>query len=104
MPVIYVYPQTGVLGGASPPGWDRNPRERRAAPWRAAAFATTPPSYGSSAPSPPPHSQPTEEQGEFAARERMPFLLVSDPSFLLAEARGLPTFESHADASTGDSH
>ena len=41
-------------------------------------------------------SQPLDEQREFAAREDLPYPLLNDSGFRLAEALGLPTFEADA--------
>jgi peroxiredoxin len=38
-------------------------------------------------------AQPLAEQREFAARERMPYQLLNDSGFALAERLDLPTFE-----------
>ena len=92
--VVYVYPRTGAPGEPPPPGWMEIP----------GAFGCTAENcafrdhagqlvelragvVGLSA-------QPLEEQREFAARERMPYPLVNDSGLLLAEAPGLPTFET----------
>ncbi len=39
-------------------------------------------------------AQPSQEQAEFAAREHIPFPLLSDPQLELAAALRLPTFEA----------
>jgi len=38
-------------------------------------------------------AQPAEEQAAFAAREHLPFALLSDPELRLARELRLPTFE-----------
>jgi len=91
--VVYVYPQTGVLGRPLPAGWDRIPGARGCTP-QSCAFrdsageladlgATV---FGLSA-------QPLEEQREFAEREHLPYPLLNDGGFRLAKELGLPTFE-----------
>ena len=92
--VVYAYPQTGVPGRPSPPGWDRIPGARGCTP-QSCAFrdsagelvdlgATV---FGLSA-------QPLDEQREFAAREHLPHPLLNDSGFRLVEELGLPTFEA----------
>lgn len=90
--VLYVYPRTGVPGQPLPDGWDAIPGARGCTP-QSCAFrdhagelaelgATV---AGLSA-------QPAAEQQELAAREHIPFALLSDPELRLAEALRLPTF------------
>jgi peroxiredoxin len=92
--VVYVYPRTGVPGEPLPEGWDEIPGARGCTPQSCAfrdhmlelaAYGAT--VVGLSA-------QPSAEQREFAARERIPYPLLSDPGMALAEALGLPTFEA----------
>ena len=92
--VVYVYPRTGVPGEPLPDGWDEIPGARGCTPQSCAfrdhmlelaAYGAT--VVGLSA-------QPSAEQREFAARERIPYPLLSDPSMALAQALGLPTFET----------
>jgi peroxiredoxin len=91
--VLYVYPRTGTPGEPSPDGWDAIPGARGCTP-QSCAFrdhagelaALGAQVFGLSA-------QPAEEQSAFAAREHLPFALLSDPSLRLAAAMGLPTFE-----------
>jgi peroxiredoxin len=92
--VLYVYPRTGVPGQPMPEGWDEIPGARGCTPQNCAfrdlhgeLQATGAMVHGVSA-------QPLEEQCEFAARERMPFPLLSDPELCLADDPGLPTFEA----------
>jgi peroxiredoxin len=91
---VYVYPRTGVPGRPSPAGWDAIPGARGCTP-QSCAFrddfrelvglgANV---YGLSA-------QPVEEQREFAERERLPYPLLNDSAFRLAEELGLPTFDA----------
>lgn len=93
--VVYVYPQTGVPGRALPAGWDRIPGARGCTP-QSCAFrdgareladlgATV---FGLS-------GQPLEEQREFAEREHLPYPLLNDSEFRLAEELRLPTFDAN---------
>jgi len=92
--VLYVYPRTGVPGEPSPDGWDAIPGARGCTP-QSCAFrdhhaelrAAGADVLGLSA-------QRLEEQAEFAAREHLPFALVSDSELRLAAALRLPTFEA----------
>src|SRR6185312_9252496 len=94
--VLYVYPRTGVPGQPSPDGWDAIPGARGCTP-QSCAFrdrhaelrAAGADVLGLSA-------QPASEQAEFAAREHIPFALLSDPTLRLAAALRLPTFEAGA--------
>ncbi len=90
--VAYVYPRTGTPGEPLPDGWDDIPGARGCTPQSCsyrdalAEFerlgATV---VGISA-------QSAAEQAEFAAREHIPFPLLSDPELRLAAALRLPTF------------
>lgn len=92
--VLYVYPRTGTPGQPSPDGWDAIPGARGCTP-QSCAFrdhhaelqALGADVLGLSA-------QPTDEQAAFAARERLPFALLSDARLQLADALRLPTFEA----------
>jgi peroxiredoxin len=92
--VLYVYPRTGTPGQPSPDGWDAIPGARGCTP-QSCAFrdhhgelrALGAAVLGLSA-------QPAVEQREFAAREQLPFALLSDPELRLAAALALPTFEA----------
>ncbi|HET7445124.1 MAG TPA: peroxiredoxin [Solirubrobacterales bacterium] len=91
--VAYLYPRTGTPGIALPDGWDDIPGARGCTPQSCAyrdalseleeLGATV---VGISA-------QSAAEQAEFAAREQIPFPLLSDPDLRLGAALGLPTFE-----------
>jgi peroxiredoxin len=91
--VAYVYPRTGVPGEPSPIGWDDIPGARGCTP-QSCAFRDALADFdrlgaavvGISAQSP-------AEQAEFAAREHIPFPLLSDSSLALASALRLPAFE-----------
>jgi peroxiredoxin len=91
--VLYIYPRTGQPGVPPPDGWDAMPGARGCTP-QSCAFrdhraelvelgATV---VGMSA-------QSLADQQEFAAREHIPYPLISDPDLKLAEALALPTFE-----------
>jgi len=92
--VAYVYPHTGTPGEPLPDGWDDIPGARGCTPQSCsyrdalAEFerlgATV---VGISA-------QSGAEQAEFAAREHIPFPLLSDPDLRLAATLHLPTFEA----------
>jgi peroxiredoxin len=91
--VLYVYPRTGTPGMPSPDGWDAIPGARGCTP-QSCAFRDHAGELaklgaevrGLSA-------QPASEQEEFAAREHLPFALLSDPDLRLARELRLPTFE-----------
>jgi peroxiredoxin len=91
--VAYVYPRTGVPGQPLLPGWDDIPGARGCTP-QSCAYRDALAEFsdlgaaivGVSAQSP-------DEQREFAAREHIPFPLLSDAGFQLAAALRLPTFE-----------
>jgi peroxiredoxin len=90
---IYIYPLTGRPGVDLPGGWDEIPGARGCsteacdfrdhfADLRAAGVARV---FGLS-------SQEPDYQAEVVERLRLPFPMLSDPSFALAGALGLPTF------------
>jgi peroxiredoxin len=91
--VAYVYPRTGIPGQPLPEGWDDIPGARGCTP-QSCAYRDSLAEFerlgtavvGISA-------QTAEEQREFAAREHIPFPLLSDPDLTLAAALCLPTFE-----------
>lgn len=91
--VLYVYPQTGVPGEPSHPGWDLIPGARGCTPEACgfrdhaselAAIGTL--VAGLSA-------QSIAEQEELAERLHMPFPIISDDDFVLNKTLSLPTFE-----------
>ncbi|MGY0002359.1 MerR family transcriptional regulator [Micromonospora sp. I033] len=93
--VIYLYPLTGRPGIDLPDGWDAIPGARGCTP-EACAFrdhhrdlldAGATAVYGLS-------SQTTEYQSEVVERLHLPFAMLSDPTFALAEALRLPTFDA----------
>jgi peroxiredoxin len=91
--IAYVYPRTGVPGQPLPTGWNYIPGARGCTP-QSCAYRDALAEFddlgatvvGISAQTP-------GEQSEFAAREHIPFALLSDAELLLAAALGLPTFE-----------
>jgi len=92
--VAYVYPRTGTPGEPSPVGWDDIPGARGCTPQSCAyrdslgEFAALGAAViGISA-------QDPAEQREFAAREHIPFPLLSDSGLQLRDALRLPTFEA----------
>lgn len=92
--VLYIYPRTGVPGQPLPAGWDSIPGARGCTP-QSCAFRDSASEladlgaavFGLSA-------QSLDEQMEFAERERLPFPLLNDSEFRLADALNLPTFET----------
>jgi peroxiredoxin len=91
--VLYIYPRTGRPGVPPPDGWDATPGARGCTPQscafrdhRAELAELGAAVVGMSA-------QSLADQQEFAAREHIPYPLISDPDLKLAEALGLPTFE-----------
>jgi len=91
--VAYVYPRTGTPGAPLPEGWNDIPGARGCTP-QGCAYRDALAEFGRlgarlvgiSAQSP-------TEQAEFAAREHIPFPLLSDADLRLAEALRLPNFE-----------
>ena len=91
--VAYLYPRTGVPGVPLPDGWDDIPGARGCTP-QSCSYRDALAEFerlgaavvGISA-------QSAAEQAEFAAREHIPFPLLSDPGLHLAQALRLPTFE-----------
>ncbi|SDP76210.1 Peroxiredoxin [Actinopolyspora xinjiangensis] len=93
--VIYVYPLTGRPGLDLPEGWDSIPgahgctseacdfRDHHRDLLAAGAVGV----FGLS-------SQETDYQRELVERLRLPFPVLSDPTWSLARALGLPTFEA----------
>jgi peroxiredoxin len=92
--VAYVYPMTGTPGRPLPHGWDDIPGARGCTP-QSCAYRDALREFellgaalvGISAQTP-------AEQAEFAAREHIPFPLLSDDGLRLRAALGLPTFEA----------
>lgn len=93
--VIYLYPLTGRPGTELPEGWDSIPGARGCTTeacdfrdhYRDLHDAGVSAVYGLS-------SQPTTYQAEVIDRLRLPFTMLSDERFLLADALNLPTFQA----------
>ncbi len=91
--VLYVYPQTGPPDRPVPPGWDEVPGARGCTP-QSCGFrdhAAELVAFGAKVAGV--SAQSLDEQREFAARNRMPFPIVSDDELLLARELSLPTFD-----------
>jgi peroxiredoxin len=92
--VVYVYPATGVPGQPLPAGWDSIPGARGCTPQNC-AFRDSAQDlaelgaavFGLSA-------QGLAEQREFSEREHLPYPLIHDGGFRLADELSLPTFEA----------
>ena len=92
--VVYIYPRTGTPGQPLLDGWDDIPGARGCTP-QSCAFRDAQQELarhgatliGISAQTP-------EEQAEFAEREHIPYPLLSDQDLAVADAMGLPTFET----------
>jgi peroxiredoxin len=91
--VAYVYPRTGVPGQPSPKGWDDIPGARGCTPQGCAFRDALSELTALGATVVGISSQEPDEQREFAAREQIPFPLLSDHGLKLAAALRLPTFE-----------
>jgi peroxiredoxin len=92
--VAYIYPRTGTPGEPNPVGWDDIPGARGCTP-QSCAYRDSLAEFGRlGAAVVGISAQSAAEQAEFAAREHIPFPLLSDSKLKLAEALGLPTFEA----------
>jgi peroxiredoxin len=91
--VAYVYPRTGRPGQPSPEGWDDIPGARGCTPQSCAYRDTLAEFRDLGATLVGISAQSAAEQAEFAAREQIPFPLLSDAELRLSEALGLPTFD-----------
>jgi peroxiredoxin len=91
--VAYVYPRTGVPGVPLPDGWDDIPGARGCTPQSCAYRDALAEFEALGAAVVGISAQSAAEQAEFAAREHIPFPLLSDPGLKLAETLRLPTFE-----------
>jgi peroxiredoxin len=92
--VVYVYPRTGVPGEPSPESWDDIPGARGCTPQSCAFRDAREELARHGAALVGISTQTPEEQAEFAEREHIPYPLLSDHDLLLADAMGLPTFET----------
>ncbi len=93
--ILYLYPMTGRPGVELPEGWDLIPGARGCTP-ESCAFrdhflelreAGAQRVYGMS-------SQDPDYQAEAVERLHLPFPMISDPEFALADTLGLPTFSA----------
>jgi len=85
---------TGTPGEALPDGWDDIPGARGCTPQSCAYRDALGEFRDLGAELVGISAQTPAEQAEFAAREHIPFPLLSDDGLRLAEALGLPTFEA----------
>jgi peroxiredoxin len=92
--VVYVHPRTGVPGQPLLDGWDDIPGARGCTPQSCAFRDTQAELAAHGAALIGISAQTPEEQAEFAEREHIPYPLLSDHDLALAEAMGLPTFET----------
>lgn len=90
--VAYVYPRTGTPGEPLPDGWDDIPGARGCTPQSCAYRDALAELSALGADIVGVSAQSSAEQREFAAREHIPFALLSDPELQLAAALRLPTF------------
>lgn len=90
--VAYVYPMTGTPGKPLPEGWDDIPGARGCTPQSCAYRDAVADFRAHGADLVGISAQTAAEQAEFAAREHIPYPLLSDGRLRLAEALGLPTF------------
>jgi peroxiredoxin len=91
--VAYVYPRTGTPGQPSPAGWDDIPGARGCTPQSCAYRDSLAEFTSLGATVVGISTQSPDEQREFAAREHIPFPLLSDSGLRLRDALSLPTFE-----------
>ena len=91
--VLYIYPRTGRPGVPPPDGWDTTPGARGCTPLSCAFrdHRTELAELGADVVGV--SAQTLADQQEFAAREHIPYPLISDPDLRLAAALDLPTFE-----------
>jgi peroxiredoxin len=92
--VVYVYPRTGTPGQPLLEGWDEIPGARGCTPQSCAFRDTRTELAGHGAGLIGISTQTPAEQREFADREHIPYPLLSDHELKLADAMGLPTFET----------
>lgn len=91
--VVYVYPRSGRPGVPMLPGWDATPGARGCTP-QSCAFrdhAAELAELGARVAGV--SVQSLADQIEFAARNRMPFPVMSDPELRLRDTLSLPTFQ-----------
>lgn len=90
--VAYLYPRTGTPGELLPSGWDDIPGARGCTPQSCSYRDALAEFEGFGATVVGISAQSAAEQAEFAAREHVPFPLLSDPELRLSRALRLPTF------------
>jgi peroxiredoxin len=90
--VVYLYPQTGVPGQPVPSGWDRIPGARGCTPQNCAFRDSAGELKGLGATVFGLSAQRLDEQREFGERESLPYPLLNDSEFRLADELDLPTF------------
>ena len=91
--VLYVYPRAGRPGVPSLPGWDDIPGARGCTPQSCAFRDHNAELAALGAHVAGLSSQTLDDQLEFAARNNLPFPIISDEWLELARDPGLPTFE-----------
>jgi peroxiredoxin len=91
--VLYVYPRTGRPGRELLPGWDEIPGARGCTPQSCGFRDHNAELAGLDVRVAGVSAQSLEDQLEFAARNRMPFPVISDEWLDLARDPALPTFE-----------
>jgi peroxiredoxin len=91
--VAFVYPRTGTPGRPLPAGWDEIPGARGCTPQSCAFRDLHGDLSGLGAKVVGISAMDPSEQADFAARERIPYPLLTDRALRLGEALGLPTFE-----------
>jgi peroxiredoxin len=92
--IVYVYPRTGAPGEPLLPGWDDIPGARGCTPQSCAYRDSLAELTSLGAAVIGVSAQAPDEQREFAAREHIPFPLLSDSGLELATELRLPTFEA----------
>ena len=92
--VVYVYPRTGVPGEPLPDGWDDIPGARGCTPQSCAFRDASEDLARHGATLIGISAQTPQEQTEFAERAHITYPLLSDHELALADAMGLPTFET----------
>lgn len=92
--VAYVYPRTGTPGEPLLEGWDDIPGARGCTPQSCSYRDSLTGFRDLGATVVGVSAQSAADQAEFAAREQIPFPLLSDPGLLLADRLRLPTFEA----------
>jgi peroxiredoxin len=92
--VLYVYPRSGRPGVPLLPGWDSIPGARGCTPQSCAFRDHAAELAGLGARVAGLSAQSLDDQVEFAARNHMPFPVISDEGLVLRDALALPTFET----------